>query len=206
MDSAFELAALNAWEDGAINTWLMQDPQERETANRLWGRGRDDTGKDAEVVANVLYGALLYDRATNRTTWASSIERGAGWLVEQQHPMGFWRAGWYVGTYYSTYATIRLLSEVEGWDDSIRRALRWATQSTPTDPMNRSFVVLASIKGTGAVLAEDIEFILDGQRDDGSWEAIPLLDNHARVWGSRTVSTAFCLKALLAASTARLIE
>lgn len=205
LDAAFDFAANNAWEDGAVNTWLMDNPRDRVKVNHLWGRGRDDTGKDVEVVANLLYGALLYDRATSRDSWARLIERGITWIVEQQHAMGFWRAGWYVGTYYSTYAVIRLLAAAEKHKTAIQKALRWATQSTATDPMNRAFVTLSSMKGSGAALVEDLEFIMNGQNSEGYWEAIPLLDNHARVWGSRTVSTSFCLKALIAARQAMLV-
>jgi hypothetical protein len=44
---------------------------------------------------------------------------------------------------------------------------------------------------------EDVDVLFDSQATDGSWEAVPLLDNHARIWGSRTVSAAFSLKALV---------
>jgi len=200
LDPAFDLAIANTWEDGATNTWMLEDPQQRDAANKVWGRGILDTGKDPEVVANFLYASLLYDRVSNRSKLTSVIDKGVRWLTEQQQGMGFWRAAWYVGTCYSTYATIRLLSSIGGYDRAVAKALAFLAQAEAPDPLNRSMAVLAQSVGNGRTTPEDLEVLLSTQNLDGSWPAIPILDNHARVWGSETVTAAFCLKALLAAS------
>ncbi|MEU8540675.1 hypothetical protein AB0C52_11925 [Streptomyces sp. NPDC048717] len=215
---AFALAAANAWENGAVNTFLWEDPaRRRQTAlNVLWGRGRDDTGRDPEVVANLMSGALLYERRVGPCALGPLIAAAGAWVAGQQEPMGFWRAAWYVGVYYSTYTAVRLLSTLGGYEESTARAARFLAQAPATDPLNRALTVLAlrhcgqspgrhepgrdHDHDHGFDLDLDLELIVDSQFPDGSWEAIPLLDNHARVWGSRAVTTGFCLKALLAAS------
>ncbi|MFI9047324.1 hypothetical protein [Streptomyces sp. NPDC053427] len=197
LTDAFELAAANAWEDGAISTFLTEDPDRRALVNKVWGRGRDDTGRDPEVVANLLYTALLYERQIGPSALTPLISRATNWLAEQQQAMGFWRASWYVGTCYSTYAAVRHLSAVGGYEETIERAVHFLLQAEAPDPLNRALAMLAIAAGGGRTSDNDVDLLLRSQFPDGSWEAIPLLDNHARIWGSRTVTTALCLKALL---------
>jgi hypothetical protein len=112
--------------------------------------------------------------------------------------MGFWRASWYVGVYYSTYTVVRLLHALGGYAPSIDRAVRFLAQAQASDPLNQALVAL-TLAASGHASDQATRGLLAGsQFPDGSWEAIPLLDNHARVWGSRAVTTSFCLKALLA--------
>ncbi|WP_372412315.1 hypothetical protein [Streptomyces luteireticuli] len=198
---AFALAAANAWGDGSVSTFFCEDPdQRRRTAlNKIWGRGRDDTGHDAEVVANLMYGALLYERRVGPCALGPLVDPAVTWLLDQQHPMGFWRASWYVGVYYSTYTAVRLLHALGGHDQATDQAARFLTQARACDPLNRSLTALALTHCGHPSAHQELALIADSQFPDGSWEAIPLLDNHARVWGSRAVTTAFCLKALLAA-------
>jgi hypothetical protein len=167
--------------------------------NKVWGRGRDDTGRDVEVVANLMFAALLYERNVGPGALGPFIRRAADWLVERQQPMGYWRASWYVGVYYSTYTVVRFLHALGGQAQSIDRAARFLSQAPPSDPLNQALVAL-SLAASGQASAQATDLIIGSQFPDGSWEAIPLLDNHARVWGSRTITTSLCLKALLAAS------
>ncbi|MCC2280726.1 hypothetical protein LKL35_35890 [Streptomyces sp. ET3-23] len=199
-DDAFALAASNAWDDGSVSTFFCEtpDPQQRTALNNVWGRGRDDTGRDAEVVANLMYGALLYERHVGPCALGPLTDPAAAWLLKQQQPMGFWRASWYVGVYYSTYAVVRLLHALGGYDQATDRAARFLTQAQASDPLNRALTALALTHCGHPPTHRELDLVADSQFPDGSWEAVPLLDNHARVWGSRAVTTAFCLKALLA--------
>jgi hypothetical protein len=194
---AFKLAALNAWDDGPISTFFASDPEDRIIINKIWGRGRDDGGRDAEVVANLLYGATLYQDKVGDSPLTPLLERATKWLTVEQQPMGFWRAAWYVGTSYSTYVVVRQLIAAGGYQASVDRAVRFLRQAPAPDPLNRALAMLAMTSANCTPDDEYITLLQDTQFRDGSWEAIPLLDNHARVWGSRAVSTAICLKALL---------
>lgn len=197
LESAFELAARNAWEDGPISTFFATDPDDRVIVNKIWGRGRDDSGRDAEVVANLLYGATLYQDKVGDSPLTPLLELATKWLTIQQQPMGFWRAAWYVGTSYSTYVVVRQLVTAGIYQESIDRAIRFLMQAPAPDPLNRALATLAITAAKRTPNPDDAALLRDTQFHDGSWEAIPLLDNHARIWGSRAVSTAICLKALV---------
>jgi hypothetical protein len=200
-DDAFALAAANSWDDGAVSTFFSEDPdlERRAALNELWGRGRDGSGRDAEVVANLMFGALLYERQVAPCALGPLIGPAVEWLLNQQHPMGFWRAGWYVGVYYSTFTVVRLLHALGGHAGATERAARFVLQAAATDPLNRALSVLTLGHCGHRADPGELALIVNSQFPDGSWEAIPLLDNHARVWGSRAVTTGFCLRALLAA-------
>ena len=202
LNGAFELAAANTWDDGSLSTFFSEssDPEQRAALNKVWGRGRDDTGRDVEVVANLMFAALLYERNVGQGALGPFIRRAADWLVERQQPMGYWRASWYVGVYYSTYAVIRFLHALGGHARSIDRAARFLSQAPPSDPLNQALVALALAASGQAADQAATDLLVGSQFPDGSWEAIPLLDNHARVWGSRTITTSLCLKALLTTS------
>jgi hypothetical protein len=162
--------------------------------------GRDDTGRDVEVVANLMFAALLYERHVGPCALSPYIRRAGDWLAERQQSMGFWRASWYVGVYYSTYTVVRLLHALGGHSQSIDRAARFLAQAQACDPLNQALVALTLAASGHASGQATRDLLASSQFPDGSWEAIPLLDNHARVWGSRTITTSFCLKALLATS------
>jgi hypothetical protein len=202
LHDAFELAAANTWDDGSLSTFFSEDPdpERRSALNKVWGRGRDDTGRDVEVVANLMFAALLHERRVGPCALGPFIRRAGDWLVERQQPMGFWRASWYVGVYYSTYTVVRFLRALGGHSQSIDRAVRFLAQAQASDPLNQALVALTLAADGQAPDQATTGLLAGSQFPDGSWEAIPLLDNHARVWGSRTVTTSFCLKALLAAS------
>ncbi|MEU7618698.1 hypothetical protein AB0B27_21750 [Micromonospora rifamycinica] len=196
--AATALAARNAWDDGVVNTWLLDTPSERDTANRVWGRGRNDTGRDPEVVANLAHATHLYEQHIGPLPLSPLVGPATRWLIDQQQPMGFWRASWYVGTCYSTYVAVRHLAALDGHQQEIARAARFLAQAPAPDPLNRALAMLALTAAGTAVSPDDCHLLIGSQFPDGSWEAVPWLDNHARVWGSRAVTTALCLKALLA--------
>jgi hypothetical protein len=195
---ATALAARSAWDDGIVNTWLVDAPSERDAANRIWGRGRNDTGRDPEVVANLAHATRLYEQHIGALPLSPLVGPATRWLIDQQQPMGFWRASWYVGTCYSTYAVVRHLAALDGHQEEIAQAARFLMQAPAPDPLNRALAMLALNTVGTAASHDDTQLLIGSQFPDGSWEAVPWLDNHARVWGSRAVTTALCLQALLA--------
>lgn len=91
--------------DGGMETWLVprnskeQKFLRQEEYNQLWG-----AGPDSEVMANMLYGLLLYQP----DKFESVIQSGLGYLLRRMDAQGYWESKWYYGPYYGTYTCARL--------------------------------------------------------------------------------------------------
>ncbi len=202
LDPILELVLASTWPNGAVNTWLVRDETERMFYNLLLARGRDGTGQDVEVVANLSLSLLTLADCRGNTEWSEYVGTATGWLARQQHDFGFWRPSWYVGCHYSTYLAARLLSRVGGYGENLARARSWVEDAAPSDVLNSALYLLTMTDMDLAPGAWSTVLITESQREDGGWDTIPFVDTHARVWGSRNVTTAFCVRALLAQSVA----
>lgn len=197
---------------GRFSTWIVPEhgrsPIEDRQADWIaaaWG----DT-EDAEVIANLLYALRLYDAGR----FARSIHDGAHALCRMQCGDGSWRAGWYHGPFYGTYAVLRLYRAIGATGVPIaraaaflRRAQRddggWGLAEEPSDPLNTSLALLA-LRYAGEPL--DLPSLLTG--DDPEWPDVPFIRmelgragggvRNVLTFGSPSITAAFALKAALA--------
>lgn len=202
-------------EDGSFERWIVpsrnRDPlQERQfaVAQARWG-----TGADPEVVANLLYGLVLYHAGQ----YADVCRRGARYLVGAQHPDGSWMCRWYFGPYYGTYACMRFLRAASPDSPSLARAAdfvrdrqnsdgSWSLSQTRNgDPLSTALALLALTYAPGAASETDRQravrarLALGSQTTKRSWASWPFIKpSGVHSYGSRTITTAFVTKAALA--------
>ncbi|HBL26882.1 MAG TPA: hypothetical protein DD490_08615 [Acidobacteria bacterium] len=207
----------NAHPEGSFETWIIpaaarsaeQEVQEA-YARLAWG-----TGADNEVVANLLYALSLYDRERFRPR----IERGLDFLEGRQDPGGWWPSSWYHGPYYGTWVCLRLLARERPGSAAIGRALHFLREGqradggwrmdARSDALSTAFALLGlSTSGVAdaATLERALHF-LDSERGTEGWPAYPFIrmvlgrpsgtQRSVLTYGSRTMTTAFVLKAAL---------
>src|SRR5438046_10686134 len=75
-------------------------------------------GIHAEVVANLHYGLLIYDRFR----YQKPVSRGTSFLRRVQSDDGTWSSKWYAGAYYGTFKAISVLAPLCPGDRAVRRA------------------------------------------------------------------------------------
>jgi len=212
-------------EDGSFETWIipakertLEQEAQRAAARSAWGEG-----PDPDVMANVLYAIALYDARK----FQEVIQRGIRYLEKQQTAEGYWKSTWYIGPYYGTYVVTRLLAWHSPDSERLTKSLEflYSTQhpdggwghdrrNTGSDALSTSLALLslANLRPP----REDVDRIKKGfkflqrnQQDDGGWdkEAFIRMDlGRARgqpnqwilTYGSRTITTSFAVKALLA--------
>jgi hypothetical protein len=200
--------------DGAIPTWIV-DRRARRGADRainayLDAIGRPGGGAQPEVIANLAYGLLIY--APER--YREALARTASWLRSVQREDGSWESAWYAGPYYGTYRAASVLASVGRKCVALDRARKFilghqgpqgAWGESDEQPLATAFAVLMLAATPQGSLSNAYErgrkFLLSTQERDGSWAP--------GTWGefptpygpqtyrSRTITTAFCLKALL---------
>lgn len=207
-ENGITLLMKNSFSDGSFNTWLVNDTRLLESANKVFGGGRD-----VEVVANILYGLYLYDKAR----FKKHILKGLSFLLSKQELDGSWTSTWYLRKYYGTYVCLRMLSEVINDSASYKKSLNFLlsnqmsdgswhreTTSTAFALLALSYVSRLSKATAASSLKKATDFLLSMQLKDGSWPTGPYVkmvnpeDPSAFIeYSSRTVTTAFCLKALL---------
>lgn len=207
--------ANNIQENGGIETWIipkhnrtpMQQTQVRFNEER-WG-----TGPDVEVVANFLYGLALWDAQTYRET----LHAGIQYLLQQQHPRGFWSSRWYYGPYYGTYTCLRLISQVPELMPDVPMLMEkasnfllkqqnkdggWSGTGRPvSDPHNTALALLClnelQPERLPKLKKEALHFLKSTQREDGSWPGVdfikPRVDEPYR---SAVLTSAYVVKAL----------
>lgn len=215
----------NAYSDGSFDTWIVprnnrSPEQERQFlfVQHAWGEGRE-----VEVMANLLYALYLFDREKFHVT----IENGTGYIKRRQHKSGAWESTWYAGCYYSTYACLRLIScwcpEWEGATKAARFILSaqnhdggWGTgQKSDTISTALALLSLRLLHDTGAwsdgwqfQLNNSLRFLESMRCEDNCWGDDPFFrmpmerashkQGEILYFGSRTITTAYVLKALLA--------
>jgi squalene-hopene/tetraprenyl-beta-curcumene cyclase len=214
----------NRHRGGSFETWIIpangRTPEEElqaHYARLLWG-----TGADPEVVANLLYALVLFDRSR----FAETIRRGAGYLRRQQQDDGSWTSTWYRGPYYGTYACLRLLCSLSPRSLAVRRAAEFLCRTQHGDggwgaagESNALDTALAlaglATQGNIAVGHDEVveraeharAYLCRTRQEDGGWpvcEFIRMDTGRASgtvapvlTYGSSTMTTTFVLKAAL---------
>jgi squalene-hopene/tetraprenyl-beta-curcumene cyclase len=213
-DGPLATAFGQAHRDGSFETWILPSTDVRdavhqhqaELVERVWG-----TGPDPEVMANLLYALALWDSER----FADRIVAGCQYIVRAQRADGRWTGRWYVGTFYPTYAAVRLLAQVRDGRPAIERAVQtlladqqptgaWSRDEAarPLDTAHALLALLATRPldvAAPTVIHTAVTAGLDAlrrmRRPDGSWAADPFLSMPEQVWGSTTMTTAYVLKA-----------
>jgi squalene-hopene/tetraprenyl-beta-curcumene cyclase len=226
-DEPIRAALDGARADGSVKTWILDRANSssqlramRRGIRRYWG-----DGAAVEVCARFL--RALHRAAPQRC--AAAVARGTRWVVSQQRPSGAWDATWYWGEVSGTALCLSLLREVEGEagaSDTLARAASrgiaslcglqrddggWGVwESVPLD----TAIALRELALDDAAAHRDritraVELLLAQQGTDGSWPATPWIKMdvgraagrvvRTLTHGSTTVTTTFCLRALVTA-------
>jgi squalene-hopene/tetraprenyl-beta-curcumene cyclase len=213
-----ELVLAGADADGAFETWIVApadapaDRARMEWAIRnCWG-----TGADPDVLAHLYYSLWLW--APDR--YGDAVRRGAAKLIEMQQPDGSWRATWYVGPAYGTALAARLLRTVGTGEEARARARRflldtqradglWGDDSSASLQTALSMAAMGETEpGSGGIeTGRGAAALRERQLADGSWPSSPWIQMeigratgkilHVTTYRSATLTTAFCLRALL---------
>lgn len=221
----------NSYDDGSFETWII-DPADdsyvtvkmRHAIDNIWGKG-----PDVEVVANLLYGLLLYDKKL----FYEKIEKGISYIVNHQNSKGYWNSTWYWGTYYGTYVCSRLIasfnpilmpSNIIGYLINEQNADgSWGSKkdslSTALAMLSLSYIdrnLTANVKS----LEKGADWLLRNQNMDGSWDETPFIKMEVGrankisggftkilSYGSKAMSTLYSIKALgVTSSKSRLVD
>ncbi len=212
-DEAIRLVLDYADESGGLCTWIL-DPNGVSPADgliRSYLGVMGGWGVHPEVVANMLYGLLLYDAERYR----EALHRGVRYLEAVQDPAGYWMSKWYKGPFYGTWRALSVLerlSPVSGTSTAARDFLLEAQRvdgswgESVGEPLSTAFAILSLCTDvrnkTSAAVSSGEAYLRETQRANGSWEpvpwiAFPTIDGDV-VHGSASITTAFAMKALLA--------
>ena len=203
---------------GGIVTWIL-DPRGDTRADAIV---RDylpvmgGWGVHAEVVANFAYGLMLIDPAR----FAEPLQAIATYLEAVQNDDGSWTSKWYDGPYYGTFKAVAVLAHARPASLSLDRARAFVLSRRRPDgsfgdgdgdgdgaggALATALALLAldelGLSGKAA-FAAGIANVLALQDEKGRWPAcpwirFPTVDGEVS-YGSETMTTAFCLKALTA--------
>ncbi len=211
-EEAIRLALDGAGPDGSFSTWIVDprgstrsDDRVREYLAVMGG-----WGVHPEVVANLVFGLGLYDRLRYRT----QLQRACGYLKQVQGDDGAWTSRWYAGPYYGTYKAVAALCLLTSGDSSLERARQfllatqhrtgqWGEGGGSALDTGLALLTLTALgmNARHASVRRAKAFLLETQNPDGGWArstwiAFPTLDGPEE-YGSRAITTAFCLRALL---------
>lgn len=216
------LIKYNTHPDGSVDTWIAYPKEAGSLEAKLemqqvWG-----ITPDTEVVANVLYGLSLYDRKR----FESLIRKGIKFIENRQLSEGYWDCNWYFGKYYGTWVCSRLISIFNNESVSFKKGLDFVIKNQNEDggwgengksnPLDTSFGMLTiSLSSEEGKMRDQIfralQFLQQRQQLEG-WEGSDFIkvdpgryygalerdsQPEIKIYKSRTITTAFCLKAML---------
>ena len=204
----------------AISTWIL-DPGDAPHRNELFRRYIELTqagGVHPDVVANLLYAASLHATGIGRR-FASAIK----YLGSAQDDDGCWRSRWYWGPHYGTYRAVLALTALAPDSPALGRARDYLVSGQHadggwgadgrSDPLSTAFAALAlaalAHPSGGRCLRPALDYLLATQHPGGSWPGCPFIafprvgGPGVHIYRSSTITTSFCLKAVLAAQAAQ---
>jgi squalene-hopene/tetraprenyl-beta-curcumene cyclase len=196
---------------GGFPTWIFE-PGSRSSADRrtrAYLQVIGGAGVHPDVVANLLMGLLLYDPVRYR----HALLRAVPYLESMQEEHGSWRSHWYAGPYYGTYRVGTVLRALAPESGALSRARSFllddqrpdgAWGMTASEPLSTALAVLALTAvgrpSDAAAVERGLEYLASAQDFDGGWAACPWISfqtlDGVETYASRTISTAFSLKAL----------
>jgi hypothetical protein len=216
-EEPIRLALAGEREDGGVETWIL-DPNERSELGsdmRTYVQMTRSGGVHPDVVANFLYGLAYYDAKR----FHDELVRGSEYLERSQGVEGAWWSRWYSGPYYGTFRAVLALATIAPESNALVRAQNFLEKQQRFDgswgedaaePLATSLALLAlsasRADGSEKCIERGLAFLTAAQEEDGGWPACPFIAFSAsdgvtlHSYGSRTITTAFCLKALLSAT------
>jgi len=217
-----EIVLAGASADGSIETWIIgpaDDPSD--CARMQWGiKNCWGTGADPDVLASFYNSLLLH--APDR--YREIVRRGAAKVMSAQQTNGAWEATWYWGPAYGTGLAARLLRKAEIGEAARARAFGFLQRSqredgawgspvpTPLETALSLWALHEADPGSSSVqMQRGCAALMEMQSADGSWPASPWIQMQigraagktirVATYQSVTLTTAFCLKALLLQSS-----
>jgi squalene-hopene/tetraprenyl-beta-curcumene cyclase len=204
-------------DDGGIETWILPKEGNREQALQLeWARKAWGTGADVDVMANLLYALHLLDEVKYKTI----IQAGTDYIIRRQQANGTWEATWYFYHHYTAYICNRLIGLVCPGADALRKSVAhtlncdfaWTAADNVFCPTTALGTALSILAAPAAVLTPIqlnclLVFMARSGNEKMGWPASDFIKMQlgrpsGRVhdvlgYGSRTITTAFVLKAAL---------
>ncbi len=213
----------NSAADGSFSTWIVDRTDRGEITRAMldaiethWG-----DSADVEVVANLLYALTLYDAGR----FAAEIERGIEYVSGRQEADGSWRSSWYCGPYNGTCACARAIGAALPQHHTLPKAVRylettqrddggWGFPESNATDTSLALMTLACLRGSTAVnpasCQRALDYLVAHQSPQGTWPASPFIqmdtnrtltlrgEGQPRIitYGSQTIASALCLKAL----------
>ncbi|HSH79238.1 MAG TPA: hypothetical protein VLA19_11990 [Herpetosiphonaceae bacterium] len=216
-DEAIQLALDAAGPNGGFSTWILDDPNRSLIDKTMhdYIRVIGGLGVHPDVVANLVYGLILYDA----TRYQDALVGGITYLEEAQGDLGAWSSKWYAGPYYGTYRAVSVLGLLTPGSHVLARAQTFLVQSQrldgswgedSSDPLATALAMLALIalgmRIEDAAIHRGASYLSRAQEPDGGWARSPFISfptaEGLEIYASRTITTTFCLKALLATQSA----
>lgn len=214
-DAVMLLLEKNSHADGSVDTWIA-DPDDQASykakldMQSVWG-----ATPDTEVVANFLYGLHLFDGHRFRET----IHRGVSYLQRKQTATGYWTSSWYWGRYYGIWVCTRIIKIITPNSTCLSKAIGYIKGSQRKDggwgrldrsnPLDTAFALMTIRYFLGktdpelnSILKKGCKHLLSTQGKGGNWPAtdfirIRLAEPGGSTYKSSTVSTAYCVRALI---------
>jgi Squalene-hopene cyclase C-terminal domain len=209
--------ALDAQEtNGGIPTWVLDPRAKSESEMHMsdYLKVVNGWGSHIDVVANLALGLILYDSAR----YHRPLYRVASYLENQQDGRGAWQSRWYEDSYYGTYRATAALGRLKPRSLVLDRAQEFLLKSQHSSggwgnenqcPLSTAFAILAlttfSKERLQRAIDGGIRYLITTQDKDGGWPASPFISfetsDGSITYESRTLTTAFCVKAFLASSS-----
>lgn len=207
--------------EGLIRTWILDwNKKDRENiVYRYNVRKRWGDSLDCEVVANLLYSLYLFDYEYYKELISGNIK----YIARSVNSEGYWDSTWYWGKFYGTYVCIRILSLISPGDIVLKKATNFLYENRNLDygfgipgsnPLDSSFSLLSLfclqkiMQVDESLIEKGIEYLLETHDSTGSWSSTPYIkmcinpntkgEKRYLSYESRTITTAYCLQALLA--------